>query len=305
MLDELIIKILRYPRRSAALAVVLLILAMSILWWNFIWQSPQRVFEGMLANNLTTSSVTKQAGASGNGRSVEQYVRLQMGNTNAAAWLVMAKQNGSSVTTESLGTPSAGYIRYTEIAQQKSKSRPLDLHNVLNVWGKGDGKTDTSLNQLFAESVLDVSTAPLPPIGNLSSERRQSILDYIRSQSVFAPSYKNVKHEKVNGREVYTYSVPVRLGAYVRMMQAFAHDLGIHSLDTIDPSQYATVQPITLTMSVDRASHQLVKVSYPGSGFVQSYTDWGLTTPITIPQQTISTSELQHRLQALSAAARV
>jgi hypothetical protein len=281
--------------------IALLIVFIGLVWWNVAWQNPRRVFEDMLANNLATRSVTKHASANGNGQGVDQYVRLEMGGTNAADWLVTANHVSSSVTTESLGTPTSAYIRYTHIeTQQKSKSgKPYDFRSVLNVWGKGDGKADPSLGQLFDQSLLDIASAPLPPIANLPASEQHTVLGYMRDEHIFTPSYNNVKRETVNGRGVYTYQVSVSLGAYVRLMQAFAHDLGLNILDTIDPSQYSTVPPVVLSVSVDRASHQLVKVSYPGSGFSQSYADWGLALPIAIPHTSISTTELQKRIQSI------
>jgi hypothetical protein len=306
MFDSLPLAIMRHPRISAACGVILLLLAGSFIWWQFIWQQPQRVFTDMLANNLATPSVTKTAAANGNGESVTQNVRLQMGGTNAADWIVSATQTNSSVTTESIGTPTTGYIRYLHIAaRQAVGSKPYNFSQVLDVWGKSDGKIDPSLNHLFNQTVLDISNAPLPPIGNLPDSARQNLLAYMQRQSIFVPSYATVKRQTIQGRSVYTYSVAVHLGAYIRMMQAFAHDLHMADLDTVDPSQYSTVPPITLTISVDRVSHELSQVSYPGSGFSQSYTSWGVLSPIILPSKVITTTALQSRIQALSAGPQV
>jgi len=283
--------------------VLLAVIAAGALWWQFAWQNPRRVFEDMLANNLTAASVTKVAGLQGNGQNVQQYTRLQMGGTNAADWLVSATQAGSSVTTESIGTPTGGFIRYTHIVLPQSDNRPSIPADVLNVWGRSDGKTDPTLDHLFAQTLLDLSTAPLPPIGNLPAAQRANILAYIGDEKVFTPDYAKITREVVDGRRVYTYSVSVQLGAYVRMMQAFARDLGLADLDSVDASQYATAPPVTLRISVDRASHQLVRIAYPGTAYVQSYTGWGVLTPVAVPAKTIPTTELQNRVESLTVAA--
>ena len=299
-MDWLLEQLIRYPRRCTAIAVAVLMVGGGLLWWQLVWQNSRHVFADMLANNLTTSSVTKIAAADSGSQSVAQYARLQMGGTNAADWLVVAKQNDSSVTTESIGTRTTGYIRYTNISTTQTKNgKPYSFASVLNVWGKSDGKTDTSLSELFDQTLLDVGSAPLPPIADLPAAQRENILLYIREQKVFTADYKTVTRQTLQGRPVYTYSVSVQLGAYVRMMQAFAHDLGMTNLDDIDPSQYATAPPVALTMSVDRLSHQLVQVTYPANGFSQRYTDWGLMTPVRVPKETISTTQLQQRITAL------
>lgn len=304
MLDYIYEFILRRPRLGSSLGIIVILLFGSFVWWQIVWEHPERVFQDMLANNLAATSVTKLASANGNGQSVSQQVRLQMGGTNAADWLVTAAQTGSSVTTESIGTPTTGYIRYAGIhAITKKGDKAYDFSKVLNVWGKSDGKTDPSLDHLFSQTLLDLSSAPLPPIGDLPESERQSILNYMQAQKIFSPSYGKVKRERILGRDTYTYAVAVQLGAYIRMMQAFGHYLGLHDLDTVDPNQYSTVPPITIQMSVDRAAHQLVRVVYPGSGFAQTYTDWGLLTPVAIPSKSVPTTQLQQRIQALNNAA--
>ncbi|MGH7142048.1 MAG: hypothetical protein ACREF5_01065 [Candidatus Saccharimonadales bacterium] len=301
MLDRQIDSILRHSRRSLIIAVVLTVVIGSLLWWEYIWQSPQSAFNGMLANNLTAASVTKYINASSSTQSVNQYARLEMGNTNAADWLVTATQSGSSVTTESIGTPTTGYIRYTNILTNlKPESvKKLDFNKVLNVWAKSDNKTDTALKQLFSQTLLDISSAPIPPIGDFPPAQQQNLVSYMQNQNIFAPSYKNVKSQVVNGENVFTYTVAVHLGPYIRLMQAYAHDLGMTSLDSLDPSQYSTVPPVSVLMSVNKTSHHLVSITYPSTGFIQSYSNWGLLTSISLPHKTISTTELQSRLQSL------
>jgi len=306
-MDWLLEKIIRHPRASRTLLAVAIVAGGVLVWWQFVWQNPQRVFEDMLASNLATTSVTKTARASSGSQQLEQYARLEMDNTSATDWLVTVEQSNAGITTESIGTPTTGFIRYTHIAttQKTPSNTSYDFSHVLNVWGKSDGTTDPSLDHLFSQTVLDISNAPLPPIGNLPEAKQQELLDYMRAQQIFTPAYSSVKHAKVVGHDVYTYQVAVKLGAYVSMMQAFAHDMGMSNLDTIDPNQYSTLAPISMTLSIDRASHRLVEATYAGSGFSQDYTDWGLQTPIALPQAHVTTTELQNRLQALGTSTHV
>lgn len=297
----------RLSRRSltwilSGAAVVLLIVA-ALIWWNLVWQSPSRVFWGMLASNLQTSSVTKHQQQKGGGQSMTQDARLQLGSTNAADWLVAIKQSGSDVTTESIGTPTTGYIRYVHAStdQKHANGEAYDFSKVLNVWGKADAadKNSSTLTQLFSQTVLDLGTAPLPPIGNLSPDNSQNIMQFMQDQSIFTPDYKTMKREKQAGRRVYIYTVSVKLEPYVRMMQAFARDSGLHSLDSINPSQYQSAAPVSLVFTVDSQAHQLRQVSYRAANFTESYSDYGLVLPIQVPTHTIPVSELQTRLQKL------
>ena len=301
-MDWLLETILLYPRRSVAGITMFVLAGACFVWWAVVWQSPQHAFEDMLANNLTTTSVTRSATAGAGSQNIEQIARLEMGTMNAADWIVTAKQAGSTVMTENIGTPTGGYIRYIRItsAQKTKNGKAFDFSPAVGVWGKSDGVTDTALNDLFSQTLLDISSVPAPPIGNLPSSQQENILAYMRTEQIFVPDYAKVKRETINGRGVYTFPVAVKLGAYVRMMQAFAHDLGLTDLDTIDPSQYSTVPPLDITMSVDRASHELARITYPTNGFSQTYAEWGLITQTVIPSKTITTTELQQRILDLS-----
>ena len=300
MFTALIDNILRNLRRSVAIAIVLLLFLIGIIWWDFVWQSPQSVFSDMLANNLNTTSVTKRVLASSSSQSVDQSIRLEMGSTNAAEWLVTATQSNTAVTSDSIGTQTTGYIRYTQIKTQPGAPKLItNFSKVLNVWGRADGKTDPALGQLFSQTLLDIGSAPIPPIGNVSETERQALVNYMQNQGVFSGIYSKVTSQTINGHGVYAYHLLVHLGPYVRLMQSFAHALGITSLSTINPNQYSTVAPVALNLAVDKVSHELVEITYPASGFTQSYADWGLLTPINLPHQTISTTALQTRIQTL------
>ena len=301
-MDWLLETILLYPRRSAMGITAFVLVGACFVWWAAVWQSPRHAFEDMLANNLTTTSVTRSATAGTGGQRIEQIARLEMDGTDAADWIVTAQQAGSTVMTENIGTMAGGYIRYIHIssAQKTKGGKAFDFSPAVGVWGKSDGVTDTALNDLFSQTLLDISSVPAPPIGNLPASQRENILAYISSEQIFVPDYAKVKRETVNGRSVYTFPVAVKLGAYARMMQAFAHDLGLTNLDTIDPSQYSTVPPLDITMSVDRASHELARITYPTNGFSQTYAEWGLAMPITVPSKAITTTELQRRILDLT-----
>lgn len=293
------------PKRVVALYIgsaILIIVIAVFLWWQFVYQSPRHVFDAMLANNLQTTSVTKQQKQGSGAQSVTQTVRLQLGSTNAADWLVEIKQANSNVTTESIGTPKAGYVRYLSAStqQKRSNGQAYDFSKVLNVWGKADNKDSTNvLNQLFGQTMLDIGTAPLPPIGNLSPEARQNVLQFMHDQSVFTADYAHVKTGTVDGRPVYIYPVIIKLEPYLRMMQAFARDSGLHQLDSIDPTQYRTAPAVKMSFKVDRWSHQLRQVQYDAVKFSQTYTDYGLQLPIQLPNHTIPVTKLQSQLQKL------
>ncbi len=276
------------------LLVLLLVVAGAVGWHGYT--SPKRVFDDMLVNNLTTSAVTKSTISTTSTTASLQQANLQLGGTDATRWLVTIEQKSGSVTTESIGTKGAGYVRYLNIAGAQKSANYTSL---LNVWAKaGKSDTDTSLSKLFSQTMLDVSAAPAPPIGNINPSDRAEILTYIKNEDVFTPDYGKVKTAQINGRKVYEYGVAVKLAPYLRMMQAFAHTYGLKDLDAVNPSDYQSVQPVTISVSVDVLSHQMARVTYATNGFSETYSDYGIARPIQLPTHTISTAELQKRLTA-------
>lgn len=301
MLDSLLDGIFIHFKLSLVVVSLLLLAIVGLAWWNFVWQSPEIVFQDMLVNNLESSSVTKFIIGNTKTRSLKQYVRQETGNVDAVEWLVTVAQPGTIVTTDSIGTPVSGYISYKTILVPKTvkNAKTSDLRGLVNVWAKADHKTDLSLKNLFSQTLLDVGSAPLPPIADLPSTERQNLDQFMISQKIFTPAYKTVKNQIIDGQAVYSYVVSVRLEPYIKLMLLFAHDLGLTGLNGINPALYANSPPAIMTVFVNKTSHQLARITYPASKFTQNYTDWGLMLPIKLPKNTITTTSLQKRLQTV------
>ncbi len=262
-----------------------------LLWWTQVYQSPQRAFADMLQNNLKTASVTKTVDVASSSDGLKQQILMQTGETNAALWVVTAKNDANSVTTESIGTPKADYVRYTHIAAHDTKLGS-SYKSLLNTWGKAGG-ADASL---FERAFLDVGYAPIPPVGNLTAVQRQSIAEFMDTYPVFTPDYAAVKRVTVDGRRAYQYRVSVAQAPYVRLMQAFETDLGLSVLQDVSASQYQTLPPVELTITVDKLSHTMLKVQDKNSGYTATYKGYGLQRQIKVPSRTIPLDQLKQRL---------
>jgi hypothetical protein len=250
----------------------------------------------MLANNLSTTSVTKNELSTANGSTLTQRINLQLGGHNSSRWIVTVQQKTASVTTDSIGTPQSGYVRYTQINPAAGKQAA----QVLGVWASpAKGDTKSVLPTLFANSLLDLNSAPVPPVGNPTPSSRADLLSYTKNQGVFTADYAKVTRGVINGREVDNFPVSVSLAPYIRLMQAFAGAYGLKQLDQLSANQYQTAAPVKLTIAVDRLSHQMVRVTYAASGFSETYTDYGIAHPVTIPSRTITEAALRQRVSQL------
>jgi hypothetical protein len=286
-------------------AVILLI--SGYLWWSRVYLSPQRVFWSTVKNSLSTKGVTTELDQTTQGSSLKQLVQMELGTTNMAHSLTTLKQGSTEVKTEILGTSEADYTRYRSIKtdQKNAEGKPLDVSKVVGIWSKSDDtqqtETQSSGHQLFAQSVLGIGlpVGSLPmPIGEVSPGQREDLIREMQSENMYTISFKDVKKERKEGRLLYTYDTKIQTILYVRLMKEFARDLGLHELDAVDPNTYQSAQPISVKLTIDAYSQQLVSVD-SGQGYTQTYAGYGLPLKTSVPKNPITTQELQKRLGAL------
>lgn len=295
----------RYWQFYAA-GVVLLVIS-GWLWWTQIHLGPERVFWGMVSNSLSTKGVTIETNQSADGSSIKQVVQMELGNTYKAHSLTTLKQQGTEVKTEIIGTRDTDYTRYRSINtdQKNAQGKELDTSKVINVWSKSDGTQQTaqtsSSYQLLAQAVLGiglpVGSTPVP-IGEVSSGEREDLLRQIKSENVYETNFKDAKKERKDGKLLYTYETKIQTILYVKLMKAFAKDIGMTELDGVDPNSYQSSEPLSVKLTVDAHSRQLVGVD-TGQGYKQTYAGYGLPLKVSIPKNPISGAELQQRLSQL------
>lgn len=285
-----------------------ILLASSWLWWTKVYLSPSRVFWGMLDKSLSTSSVTVRTEQESGGSTIAQVVQYQLGSANRAHSITNLTQGNTKVQTEIIGTPDADYTRYRSIStdQKNADGKKLDVSKVVNVWAKSDNtpqtETEASGRQLFAQATLGIGlpigSVPVP-VGQLSPEERQKLVGQIKDQQVYETSFKDIQKTTKDGRLLYTYKTTIQTILYVRMMKTYAQHLGLHELDKVDPNTYQSAQPMQVSLVVDARSRQLVAIERPNTSYRQTYSAYGVPVKVSLPKQTISTTELHQRLSAL------
>jgi hypothetical protein len=287
-------------------AVVVVLLA--ALWWWQVYLSPTKVFWGMVDSSLATKSVVLETSQSNGQDSIKETVHMDLGTANRVHSLTELQQGTTKVKTEIVGTRDADYTRYIQVHSDKKNAdgKPADVSHVLHVWSKSDGQqqtqTQASGHQSFSQAVLGVGLplGSIPvPIGGLDADQQKALGTKIRQENVYEPSLGSVKKSFKNGHLQYTFDVKVQTIPYVRMMQLFAKDIGLHELDGVDPNTYQSTQPISMKLVVDAASRQLVRVDTGDQGYNQTYTGYGLPVQVTPPASFISAAELQKRLAEL------
>ncbi len=295
----------RLPRWLSVAAGIILVLT-AWLWWTKVSVDPQRVFNGMLEQSLTTTSVTLHLEQSGQGVRTRQAIQFQLGAQNFARATTNIMQSGNTVSTETIGTQDYDYTRYTKIdtTSKTSSGKPVDTSHILHTWAKATPE-DAAKNHivpLLPQAVLGVGL-PLGslavPMGNVDPDQRHALLEQIRDDRVYDVNFGKVEKRRVNGRTAYAYPVTLQPITYVRMMQNFAADLGLTQLEKIDPNFFSGAEPLHLTFVIDAHARQLIEVDYPPTNYKERYSGYGVRGNLQLPHHTISSDELQKRLSAL------
>lgn len=281
------------------LVCVLLLAVTAWLWWTKIVMNPDRVLDDTIANSLKTKSVVKHVEQAGQGSSLEQtsYLSFYAPEVSARTITVLSQGQGNkvtSVTTETLGTNNAEYVRYTDVKGGEGSEAIDNLKELLGEWAKREQSQEAGEQMTFlSETLFNVV-----PIGNLTSEQQSQLLAAIQKANLY--KYSSAEKQFVNKRPTYIYEVSVSPFDLVSVLQEYYKILGVDGADQLDPNQYQGVGPVKLRLTVDILSRQLTKIEYQ-SGRVESYSGHNLYKPLELPTDTMTTDELQQKLQGAGA----
>lgn len=280
---------------------VILLLIAGGLWWCKLSVTPERVFWGTIDQSLQTTGVTLNSTSMQGEASLEQHLQYSLGTQNRALVSTTLRQGGAVVTTETLGTIGADYTRYAHVQTERTATDggPIDLSNVLNVWAKTEQPAGSS--QTLSQTILGLSVplGSIPvPIGNLSSEQRNKLVNQIKNEGVYEVSFKDVKKEKKDGRLYYTYTVKIQSIPYVHLMKEFAKQIGLKDLEQVEPNDYQG-EPLTVEIKVDARARQIVEVYVSLADARQRFTSYDIPVSVEAPTDSVSAEELQRRLNEL------
>lgn len=288
-------KLLDHPVRLLVVATVIFVIALAASWWQFVYSTPEAVFNAAIENSLTTNGVIKKVSQSDQQNKVDQSTYLSFTNGAKSQSVTVLEQasplGGSSrVVTENIGAADADYIRYRSIDVAMS-GQPTDVSNIENIWAKRENGQKAA-NQ---SSFLDEGVFGIVPFANLSEPEAQVLAGFAQSQNV----YNFTSHERKfeNGRPVYVYQVQFLPEALVGYLAQYADKAGVGDKAQLNPSNYKDVPPVKVEFKIDVVSRQLISIEFKDTGRVELYQGHGLTREIEIPSDTIPITELQKRLQ--------
>jgi len=279
---------------------VVLLLIGGVFWCYKVNTDAKQVFWRTVEQSLATHGVTVNSQQTNNGATLHQAVQYSIGATNMTHTTTTISQPGTEVHNEVIGTPTADYTRYVSIKtdQKKANGGELDFSKILGVWSKGDPTTA----RVFEQSVLGTSL-PLGgmgiPVAYTTPEVRAKLVPQMQHDVVYDIDFSKTKKERKDGRLLYTYEVSIQPVAYAAFMKQFGKEMGLHSLDQLDPNAYKSQQAVKMNITIDALARQLVSASVPDSDYVQTYSAYDVPVRLDLPKDPITSQELQQRLQQL------
>jgi hypothetical protein len=270
------------------------------LWYSRVYLSPQHVFWSTIDNSLSSRGLTRHVTQSQSGSTLDQYVNLTFNVSPVAHGVTIIKQEQdgkkSSVITESIGTASSDYIRYTTLqpATTRTDGKPYNFSNLQNIWAKGpEGQTGQSSNSFLAEALFG-----LVLVGNLGNENRQTLVTQLRDKNVYNVSYDSVKKLHQNGRVIYEYAAKMNIHDFSLIVNRYLSMIGLAEGHKLDPNTYPVDQLSDVTIDIDARAHELTSITYSGGSRKEVYSGYGIVDLTPLPTKTITTDELQQRLQS-------
>lgn len=270
-----------------------LIIGGGLLWYTKIYSSPERVFWGMIDNNLATQGVTKALKGTTPTGSTNSLTQLTWNpNPTVKSLREVTYQNTKPptiVALEGATTPSASLQHYAKIDDGKGR----DYRQIYGLWIKTQGGDSNQSAPNFNDAIFNVLL-----FGNLKLADRVSITDKLHQayEVDFAATGKHM----ADGRKVFTYNVKLNLQRYAEAAKMYSKIYGLPSEKTINPDNYANAQPVALQISVDVLSHQIDNIVYLQSKSAEAYSGYGITPQTDKPKNIVSTEAFQRALQSVS-----
>ncbi len=288
----------RYKLQLIFLIVATLALfAMSgLYWYRNVLTNPDRLLGDMLNKSLQTESLFRSV-SQGTGRnSVSQDVYVAFSPktiSKSVSELKESSQAGNTtVVTETLGTKTTDFVRYTGIDVQGNNPNQ-DFKSVLNVWGKKDSDPEQGTRPTFLSEALFL----VVPFGNLNPDQRSQLKNEIDRVNLYHYTKSTLDFE--NGRPIARYDMEIDPQSLITVLRKYVELTGVGNPQDLDPAAYEGAQAVRVEMKVDILSRHLKAVNFTDSDRRETYAGYNVPKEISLPNETITIDELQTKLQAV------
>jgi F0F1-type ATP synthase assembly protein I len=286
----------RAVRLSLSSVIILAVLVgVAITWYNNVYANSERVFWGMIDNNLKTNSVTEEIKQTSATDSSDELTQMSFTPNPSVRYIkkitASNAQGSAQISVESIGTPKDTYQHYVSITQPGKPSSTFK--DIYPLWLKNSGspQSDTTL---FNQKILNSANL----FGNMPSAERAKTINYLHN--AYHTNFDAVEKQKVDGRKVFIYKTKINLKDYIKAVHFYAESLGLPNADKLKPENYKKTDQFSVTYSVDVMSRQLKKVVYTNTSTQAQYSGYGIQANFHPPAHTVSYQKLQDTVKSAS-----
>ena len=287
--------------RFTVLGALLLIIT-GVVAYNRLYMTPERRFWMAIQNSLQTRSVVRTVESGGTGNKTIENSRFNFGFEATINRITsVGSKNAtteSNVTTQNILTPTAQYVRYTNIStsEKKADGTAYNFEPVLGVWAEqAQATTPEEAEQLKLSFVQPQVT--LAPFANLNARDRNAILNELKNNGVYEIDFKNTGKQEVDGREFIVYPAKVKLKKYVAVLQHTFDLMGYGSFPPLNADSYPEKARYNAKFLVDPRDNVITGIMLDNQ--TEKYTNYGTNIKAPIPSSTIQIKQLQEQLESL------
>ncbi|MDQ3158560.1 MAG: hypothetical protein M3P98_00270 [bacterium] len=275
-----------------------------VVWYAYVFSSPERTFWSTVDANLNVSSYSKVVVQEQPGSKGTNVTTFEDGVTPIARDVgILTTGEGESTInqeTESIGVEGQNYFTYKRVDGKilNSAGEPVDTSSVVGVAGVMD--LNSPLSQGFPQTLRDARVGPqlTLPFANLGSEQRSDLISFMQDSGVFKVDFNNVSKSEVNGKTAYKYDVEINIEKYIELLQKLDELNGTEFFAGIDPAQ-ANGQTANVIMSIDINARQLLELEYSGTGAKETISGYNGHYNIKKPTEFVEFNELNNRIREL------
>ncbi len=268
----------------------------------YVWQrptstDPKTVFEQAVQHGLRETDLTCTVQETTGGSTTKQAISLDLVSRNKLRSVLNSSPTpGTSVELEEIDTPAGIFVRYNTIktTEKNADGKTPNLSKALNVWGKAapDSKGPT----LFGRTAFGNCIVPL---AHLNHGQADTLMADVKKGTVFKTDFaaSASRQQLLDGKTVRVYDVVVQPRPYLEFMKRAAKATGSKDLDSVNVATFDQKSPEKMKFYIDVRSHRLRKIEFTAKRHTITFSEYGTIHEIMTPKSSISSQELQKRLQ--------
>lgn len=267
------------------------------MWYSNLYMTPERRFWAAIENSMATPSVVRTLSQGGSGNQVVQDYRFHFAPQRAVENVVNYSERSAtvntSIRTEGILFPTEQFLRYTEFTSQSADNESkVQIEELLGQWAREEAENEDEAKLNYLSEQVSVAI-----FGNFDASFRQEIVHKMKQNNVYDSDFSLALEDKQDDERVILYSVNINLKQYTTLLNESFVRAGYGEFAPLDPENYQDDAMLTATFSVRKRDNSIKRISFGGRE--ESYSNYGVVKQIEVPEASLTTRELQDRVQEI------